>query len=83
MAVQKRFTFFILLCPRLYVWRGHSGLLHVLWPLDETLKDIVSWILQVILCVEGLRGYVVPDHGLPALSLINQHHEVLLGLVIQ
>lgn len=71
MAVQERFTFFILLCPRLYMWWGHSRLLHVLRPLDETLKGVVSWILQVILCVEGLRSYVVPDHGLPALSLIN------------
>jgi hypothetical protein len=83
MTVQERFTFFILLCPRLYVWWGHSRLLHVLWPLNETLQDIFSWILKVILCVEGLCRYVVPDHGLPALSLINKHHKVLLGLVIQ
>jgi hypothetical protein len=88
MAVQERFTFLVLL-GRLDVWWGHPRrVLHVRWPLDETLKDIVvRWVMQVILCVESLCRNVVADHCLTALSprllLTQQHHKVLLGFVIQ
>ncbi len=36
--------------------------------MDETLKDIFAWIVQVILCVESLCRDVVPYHSLTALS---------------
>lgn len=69
MAVQERFTFLVLL-RRLDVWWGQPGrVLHIRWPLDETLKDIiVRWVVQVILCVESLRRNVVSNHCLTALS---------------